>query len=525
MILVRRGGHRVDLGGGDGEVQQPLVDEARIALRGGDGDLVAVGQPSRGVPGADHGGDPQLAGDDRGVAGAAATVGDDGAGALHDRLPVGIGHVRDQHLAGLELVHAVDGVQHPHRAGADLRADRPALRAHVSAGGQDVLLHRVPGAGLHGLGAGLEDVQAAVGAVQAPLDVHRPPVVLLDDQRLAGEVLDLLVGQGQDRLLGGVDGDELGGAADGGVLGVDHLGGLLADGSLEDRGSAGAQAGLVHVELVGVDRTLDHAFAEPVGGGDEHGLVEAGLGVDGEHDAAGAEVGADHLLHPGGERDRGVLEVVVDAVGDRAVVVQRGEHLTDRGEHRVDAAHVQEGLLLPGEGGVGQILRGRRGAHGEGGLLPAAGGELLVGGADVRLELRGERLGDDHLPDLAAGLGQRDRVLGVQALQPGVDPLGQPGAGEELAIGLRGGGEAVGHLHPQSGQVRDHLAEGGVLASHLLEVRHTELGERADALRHGVLLHSACGVVPRRASDWRMRVDISSTDLLEESTKGIPCMS
>src|SRR5690606_12604035 len=74
--------HRVDLGGGDRVVEDPLVHVAGVALGGGDGDLVPVGQVAGGGAGADHGRDPQFAGDDRGVAGAAAAVGDDGAGAL-----------------------------------------------------------------------------------------------------------------------------------------------------------------------------------------------------------------------------------------------------------------------------------------------------------------------------------------------------------------------------------------------------------------------------------------------------------
>ena len=50
---------------------------------------------------------------------------------------------------------------------------------------------------LHGLGAGLEDVDASVEAVLAPLDVHRPAVVVLDRQRVAGQLLDLGVGEAE----------------------------------------------------------------------------------------------------------------------------------------------------------------------------------------------------------------------------------------------------------------------------------------------------------------------------------------
>ena len=41
----------------------------------------------------------------------------------------------------------------------------------------------------------------------------------------------------------------------------------------------------------------------------------------------------------------------------------------------------QVGVLLAGEAGVGQVLRGRRGPHGDRHLAAAAGHELLVGGA------------------------------------------------------------------------------------------------------------------------------------------------
>ena len=52
-----------------------------------------------------------------------------------------------------------------------------------------------------GLGPSLQDVQLAVDAVLAPLDVHRTAVVVLDGQRLPGEFLDLGVGDAELRAL------------------------------------------------------------------------------------------------------------------------------------------------------------------------------------------------------------------------------------------------------------------------------------------------------------------------------------
>jgi hypothetical protein len=56
-----------------------------------------------------------------------AAVGDDRARPLHHRLPVRVGHVGDEDVAGLDLVHVGDRVDDAHRAGADLLADRSAL--------------------------------------------------------------------------------------------------------------------------------------------------------------------------------------------------------------------------------------------------------------------------------------------------------------------------------------------------------------------------------------------------------------
>ena len=107
-----------------------LIDLARVALGAGHGHRLPVGQRRGRALGADHGGNAQLAGDDGGVAGAAAAVGDDGRRRLHHRLPVGRGGVGDQHLAGAEGCELVGVGHHPHRAGGDAPADG-------AAGGQD----------------------------------------------------------------------------------------------------------------------------------------------------------------------------------------------------------------------------------------------------------------------------------------------------------------------------------------------------------------------------------------------------
>ncbi len=81
--------------------QQPVIDEAGVALRAAHRHQRALLQPLGRVAAADHRRNPEFPGDDRRVAGAPAPVGDDRAGALHHRFPVRIGHVGHQHVAGL----------------------------------------------------------------------------------------------------------------------------------------------------------------------------------------------------------------------------------------------------------------------------------------------------------------------------------------------------------------------------------------------------------------------------------------
>ncbi len=109
-----------------------------------------------------------------------------------------------------------------------------------------------------------------------------------------------------------------------------------------------------------------------------------------------------------------VGEALVHAVADRAVVVEGGEHLLHLVQHVLDADHVEEGLLLAGEGGVGQVFGGGRGAHREAGLgiASAQGGEGCR--AIGLLQVGRERLGLDHGADFGAGRGQGAHVLGVQ---------------------------------------------------------------------------------------------------------------
>jgi hypothetical protein len=513
MILVWNLGHGAALHLGHLGFQQAVVNAAGVALGAAHGDQGAVLQLVGGVAAAHHGRNAQLARDDGGVAGAPAAVGDDGAGALHHRLPVRVGHVGDEHVAGLYLVHLADVVHQAHRAGADLLADGAALGQHRARALELVAqlglaLHLA----LHRFGAGLQDVELAVFAVLAPLDVHGAAVVLLDDQRVLRQLLHIGVGErvAVAQLGGHVGGlDEL---ARGRLLlggGEHHLDQLGTQVAADHRLLARLEHGLVHIELVGVHGALHHRLAQAVAAGDEDHVLKAALGVDGEHHTRRAQVGAHHALHTRRQGHHVMRKALVHAVADGTVVVEGGEHLLHLVQHLVDAVHVQKGFLLASERSVGQVLRRGRRAHGKAGVRVARrqSRELFTDGL---LQIGRERLGLDHGADLGAHLGQGAHVLGVEGGQLGTDLVGQAVVGQEFAEGVRRGGKARGHTHAL-GQLRDHFAEAGVLAANRLDVGHSQVfkrndqGGRAEKCRHGKAPEVKTGSAPMpwRRSDGR----------------------
>src|SRR5690606_39599234 len=96
------------------------------------------------------------------------------------------------------------------------------------------------------------------------------------------------------------------------------------------------------------------------------------------------------------------------AVGDRAVVVEAGEDFLHLAHHVLGAGDVEEGFLLAGERGVGQVFGGGRGAHRDRYLTAAiVGAELRVSPADVCVESGLQRRVDYPATDRAAGAGRR----------------------------------------------------------------------------------------------------------------------
>ncbi len=238
---------------------------------------------------------------------------------------------------------------------------------------------------------------------------------------------------------------------------------------------AGAQRALIDVELVRIHRALYHRLPKAIRRSDEDDVAETGVGIEGEHDAARAQVGADHVLDARRQGDLVVLEALMHAIGDCTVVEQRSEHFVHALQQRVATAHVEERFLLTGERGIRQVLGRRGGTHRHGDLAAAA--HALERFQDLAFQSRRERSGENPLTDACADHRQLLYVFDIERRQLLGDARSETLVLQEIAIRLRRRCEAVGHCDPGIREVTDHLAERGVLAADSIDVVTAELGE------------------------------------------------
>ncbi len=282
--LQRQIRHGVNAGALHAKVEDLGIDVTGIAFGTGDGNVLIVLHAFGGVTAADHGRDAQLTSDDSRVTGTAATVGDNRRRLFHDRFPVRVGHVGDQHVARLDTVHFADVVDHLHRTCADAVTDSTAFSDDVALRMQRVTLHHLT-AGTHGFRTRLDDKQFAGVAIFGPLDIHRTAIVLLNLHRLLRQLLHFGIGQREavTLLLWHIFNPHLLAM----LLGrrIDHADFFRTHGATHDCRTIRGQGWFVNVEFVRVDSTLHHHLAQTPGGGNKDHLIETRFGINREHHA------------------------------------------------------------------------------------------------------------------------------------------------------------------------------------------------------------------------------------------------
>ena len=387
------------------------------------------------------------------MAGASAAIGDDRGSTFHDRLPIRVGHVGDDHVAILKLADLGHVLDDACRTLPDFAADGAAFGNFIAKCRHAIARQRT-GFGLlrlHRFGTRLQDVELAVAAVRTslftPLDVHRATVVRLDCDCVFREFFDFRIGERKTLALGGRDGFGLDGFARTFGRAENHHRSFGTKAASQHCRLAVLQTQFRDVKFIRIDGTLHHHFAQAIARGDEHHIAKTGFGVEREHDACRTGIRAHHALYARAQRDFGVGEALVYPIRNGAIVIERGEHLPDRVEYVVDAFDIEKRLLLAGEGGVGQILGGGGRADGERSIRIVFG-ELGVGVANLFFERRLQGCFFDQLAHHRAGLGQRGKVGNVQCGDDLVDFFGESIVVQKIAERLGSGRETAGNPHP-----------------------------------------------------------------------------
>ena len=179
-------------------------------------------------------------------------------------------------------------------------------------------------------------------------------------------------------------------------------------------------------------------------------------------------------------------ETAMYAVGDRAVVEQRGEHQVGGAQQIVFAAHVEEGFLLAGERGLGQVLGGGGGSDRNREFAALA--HLAVGPEHLVVEAPGKGRRQHPAADFLADHREAVHVVHVERRQDAADPLVEAALRQEVAVGVGRGRKAARHRDAQSRQTGYHFADRRILAPDQLDIFDFEFFERNDVGIHDGLL-------------------------------------
>ena len=116
---------------------------------------------------------------------------------------------------------------------------------------------------------------------------------------------------------------------------------------------------------------------------------KSGFGIEREHDARGADVTAHHALDAGRQRDVGMVEALVHAIGYRAVSEQRGEDQPCIASSTLSMPRtLRKVSCWPANEASGKVLRRRRRAHGDGRIVVPGTPFRSQAAADVAMQVR-----------------------------------------------------------------------------------------------------------------------------------------
>ena len=225
---------------------------------------------------ADHGWNPEFAGDDRCMTGASAAIGHDRRRTFHYRLPIRVGHIGDDDVSIPEQADLGHILDHACRALAHLAANGTAFGDLCTLRRHAITCQRICFCFLrfHRFGARLQNVQLAVAAVPAPFNIHRATVMRLDCHCIPGKLFSFRIGERKTLALG--RGNRLRFHRLSCRLGrtKNHLFCFGTQSAPQHSRFSVLQTQFRDIEFIRINCTLYHHFAQAIAGRNEHHIAK-----------------------------------------------------------------------------------------------------------------------------------------------------------------------------------------------------------------------------------------------------------
>ncbi len=266
----------------------------------------------------------ELPTDDGRMAGSSSAIGHDGRRFFHDRFPVRISFVRDQHVSISKVLKVLDMGDHSNRALTDFLSHAPALNENLSPLGQMIGFHHIGiFSGLNRFGPGLDNEQLTRLSVLGPFDVHGtgsaflPAVMVFNEATPSGQRQNFLIVHGKTVSVIGGDRHVFDHLASPDIINQFEF--LASRNFMKNGLKPLLEGGLKDIILIRINGALHDIFPKPIGGVDQNDIRESRFRINREEHACCGQIGTHHLLHADRQRDLEMVEPFIDSIGNGPV--------------------------------------------------------------------------------------------------------------------------------------------------------------------------------------------------------------
>ena len=186
-----------------------------------------------------------------------------------------------------------------------------------------------------------------------------------------------------------------------------------------------------------------------------------------------------------------MIEAATGAIGDGAIVEQRGKQARAGGEQILGSTNIEKSILLSGERSRGQILGGGRAAHRDIRIRTIFLRQLRIGCGNLARQRLGQWRLRYPFAYLRASSFQRRDIARVERAEARAYFIREIVGYQKIEIRLGSGGKPVRYSRPVCTETAHHLAKRGVLSTDQGDIGVAQHLKRTDVF-HVVIQPEIC---------------------------------